>query len=90
MNLYHGMTMSKNLQDLWDEVEAIKTNHLAHMSMDIDHIKSNVERIENAVDKQDSKLDKMDSRLWWIFTIIVGSTFLGTMALIAKMLGVTL
>lgn len=82
--------MNKNLDDLWQEVEVIKNNHLAHMSMDIDHIKSNVERIEHAVDKQDQKLDRMDARLWWIFTIIVSTVFLGTAAIVAKTLGVEL
>lgn len=80
--------MTKNLQDLWDEVETIKNNHLEHIKMDIDHIKANVERIEKTVDKQDNKLDNMDSRLWWIFTLVVGGVLTAVAASIAKMLGV--
>lgn len=69
--------MAKTIQDLWTEIETIKNNHLEHIKMDIDHIKENVNRIESKVDKivdkTDHKLDRMDSRLWWIFTLIVGS-----------------
>jgi predicted nucleic acid-binding Zn-ribbon protein len=65
--------MSKTLEDLWNEVETIKNNHLEHIKQDIDQIHANVQRIEKTVDKQDNKLDKMDSRLWWIFTVVVGA-----------------
>jgi hypothetical protein len=80
--------MTKNIQDLWNEVEVIKNNHLEHIKIDIDHIKANVERIEKTVDKQDNKLDKMDSRLWWVFTLVVGTVFLGAAAIVGKILGV--
>jgi hypothetical protein len=80
--------MSKDIQDLWNEIEIIKNNHLEHIKIDIDHIKANVERIEKTVDKQDNKLDKMDGRLWWIFTLVVGSVLTASAASVAKMLGV--
>jgi predicted nucleic acid-binding Zn-ribbon protein len=79
--------MSKDVQDLWSEIEQIKNNHLEHIKQDLDHVKSNVERIEKTVDKQDYKLDKMDSRLWWIFTWVVGGVLSAVAASIAKMLG---
>lgn len=90
MNRYHGeMTdMSKDIQDLWHEIEVIKNNHLEHIKQDLDSVKANVERIEKTVDKQDYKLDKMDSRLWWIFTLVVGGVITAVAASIAKMLGV--
>lgn len=59
------------LKELTDIVINIRDNHLEHMKEDID--------------KMDSKLDKMDDRLWWIFTLIVG-TVVGT--IIAKIFGV--
>ena len=84
--------MPHSIDDLWTEIETIKNNHLEHIKMDIDHIKENVQRVETKVDKivdkTETKLDKMDARLWWIFTLIVGTVFLGAAGIIAKMLGV--
>lgn len=59
------------LKELTEIVVNIRDNHLQHMKEDID--------------KMDAKLDKMDDRLWWIFTLIVGSV---GAAVIAKMFGV--
>jgi hypothetical protein len=59
------------LKELTEIVVNIRDNHLQHMKEDID--------------KMDAKLDKMDDRLWWIFTVIVGS-IIG--AVVAKLLGV--
>lgn len=80
--------MSKNIQDLWNEIETIKNNHLEHLKQDIDLVKDHVDRIEKTVDKQDAKLDKMDSRLWWIFTFVVGGVITAASASIARLLGV--
>ena len=84
--------MNKTLQDLWTEIETIKNNHLEHIKQDIDTISKNVDRIESKVDKivdkTDSKLDKMDSRLWWVFTLVVGTVFIAACGIVAKMLGV--
>jgi hypothetical protein len=82
--------MKHSIEHVWQEIETIKNNHLEHIKQDIDHIKDNLERVERIVDKQDSKLDKMDARLWWVFTLVVGTVFLGAAAVIAKMLGVEL
>lgn len=59
------------LKELTEIVVNIRDNHLQHMKEDID--------------KMDSKIDKMDDRLWWIFTLIVGSIIGG---IIAKAVGV--
>ncbi len=59
-----------NIKELTDIVVNIRDNHLQHMKEDID--------------KMDRKIDKMDGRLWWIFTLIVGTIIAGT---IAKVLG---
>lgn len=79
--------MSKDIQDLWMEIELIKNNHLEHIKQDLDAVKSNVERIEKTVDKQDSKLDKMDSRLWWIFTLVVGGVVTAIALSVSQKLG---
>jgi predicted nucleic acid-binding Zn-ribbon protein len=79
--------MKHNIEHVWQEIETIKNNHLEHIKQDIDHIKEKVERVEKTIDKQDSKLDKMDERLWWVFTIVVGTVFLGAATVVANMLG---
>lgn len=79
--------MTKKLQDLWEEIETIKNNHLEHIKQDLDHVKENIQRIEKTVDKQDGKLDKMDGRLWWIFTLVVGGVVTAVCASIAHALG---
>ena len=48
------------LKELAKEIEIIKSNHLVHMSQDID--------------KLDRKVSGMDNRLWWILAILVGAT----------------
>lgn len=60
-----------NLKELTDIVINIRDNHLEHMKQDID--------------KMDRKIDKMDDRLWWIFTLIVGSILGG---ILGRVLGV--
>lgn len=70
MHLYHGKN-SMTLKELTNIVLEIRDNHLEHMKQDID--------------KMDAKLDKMDERLWWIFTLIVGTVFT---AIVAKVFGV--
>lgn len=59
------------LKELTEIVVNIRDNHLQHMKEDID--------------KMDAKLDKMDDRLWWVFTLIVGSIIT---AAVAKVFGV--
>ncbi len=59
------------LKELTDIVINIRDNHLQHMKEDMD--------------KMDTKLDKMDERLWWIFTVMVGTVFT---AIVAKVFGV--
>lgn len=80
--------MTKNIQDLWTEIETIKNNHLEHIKMDIDNLTKNVDRIESKVDKivdkTDNKLDKMDARLWWVLSLMV-TTVVG--GIVAKIVG---
>lgn len=58
------------LKELAQEIKIIKENHLVHIEQDMDSMRKT--------------MDKMDSRLWWIFTVVVGSVFA---AVIAKALG---
>lgn len=82
------MNVNKTLEDLWQEIDIIKNNHLEHIKEDIDMVKLNVERIERSVDKQDGKLDRMDDRLWWIFTVIVGGVITAVGASLLHLAGV--
>lgn len=58
------------LKELAQEIKIIKENHLAHIEKDMGDMRKTV--------------DKMDSRLWWIFTVVVGSVLT---AVVAKALG---
>ena len=49
------------LKELAREIELIKSNHLAHMSEDIDRI--------------EKKVEKIDARIWAILIILCGATF---------------
>jgi hypothetical protein len=49
------------LKELAQEIDAIKNNHLAHMSEDIDRI--------------EKKVEKIDARIWAILIILCGATF---------------
>ena len=50
------------LKELAQEIETIKTNHLAHMAEDIDRV--------------EKKVEKMDTRVWAILLLLVGAVVL--------------
>jgi len=54
------------LKELAQEIKIIKENHLFHIEKDMASMAKQV--------------DKMDSRLWWIFTVIVGSVVVAIFA----------
>ena len=58
------------LKELAREIEIIKSNHLAHMSEDIDRI--------------EKKVEKIDARIWAILIILCGATFLPLLAELIK------
>ena len=51
-----------NSKELEQEIREIKTNHLAHISADIDRI--------------NRKVDALDARLWWVLAILITATLI--------------
>lgn len=51
-----------NSKELEQEIREIKTNHLAHISADIDRI--------------NRKVDSLDARLWWVLAILITATLI--------------
>lgn len=58
------------IKELAREIEIIKSNHLAHMSEDIDRI--------------EKKVEKIDARIWAILIILCGATFMPILVDFAK------
>jgi hypothetical protein len=54
--------LAKEIDIITKEIDTIKTNHLAHMSEDIDRI--------------EKKVEKMDARVWAILLLLVGAVVL--------------
>jgi len=67
-------------QQLANEIEQIKNNHLAHMADDIDELKQAVK--ENRTFFQD-RLDRMDNRIW----LILGATVSTLVTIIGAFFG---
>ncbi len=76
------MIMAKRVttQQLANEIEQIKDNHLAHMADDIDELKQAVK--ENRTFFQD-RLDRMDNRIW----LILGATVSTLVTIIGAFFG---
>jgi len=55
-------------QQLAQEIDTIKNNHLAHMAQDIDELK---EDLKDTRKEFNSKLDRLDNRIWWILGLTV-------------------
>jgi hypothetical protein len=55
-------------QQLAQEIDVIKNNHLAHMAQDIDELK---EDLKDTRKEFNNKLDRLDSRIWWILGLTV-------------------
>jgi hypothetical protein len=55
-------------QQLANEIDTIKNNHLAHMAQDIDELN---EEVKETRKEFNHKLDRLDSRIWWIMGIAV-------------------
>ncbi len=57
-------------QQLKQEIDVIKDNHLAHMADDISDLQDSVK--ENRKFFQD-RLDRLDNRIWWILGLTVST-----------------
>ena len=55
-------------QQLANEIDVIKRNHLHHMAQDIDEVK---EDLKDTRKEFNSKLDRLDNRIWWILGLTV-------------------
>jgi len=55
-------------QQLANEIDQIKNNHLQHMAQDIDELK---EDLKDTRKEFNSKLDRLDNRIWWILGLTV-------------------
>lgn len=64
--------MSKRIttQELHNEVQQIKNNHLAHMAEDIDDLKESVK--ENRLFFTE-RLDRLDNRIFWILGLTIST-----------------
>jgi len=64
--------MSKRIttQELHNEIEQIKNNHLAHMAEDIDDLKESVK--ENRLFFTE-RLDRLDNRIFWILGLTIST-----------------
>ena len=68
------------LQDLHNEINVIKNNHLHHMQMDLTNLSNELKDTKDTFDK---RFDKLDERMWLIvglvittlITIVVGTVF---------------
>lgn len=64
------------VQELWQEVQTIKLNHLEHLKHDLEHVKADVDKLDKKIEKVDSRFEKMDNRLWWILGILITAVLL--------------
>ena len=55
-------------QQLANEIDTIKNNHLQHMAQDIDELK---EDLKDTRKEFNNKLDRLDNRIWWILGLTV-------------------
>ena len=55
-------------QQLANEIDLIKNNHLQHMAQDIDELK---EDLKDTRKEFNSKLDRLDNRIWWVLGLTV-------------------
>jgi len=64
--------MSKRIttQELHNEVQQIKSNHLTHMMEDIDDLKESVK--ENRLFFTE-RLDRLDNRIFWILGLTIST-----------------
>lgn len=60
------------LNNLANQIDVIKNNHLAHMADDIDELKEAVKENRSFFE---AKFDKLDNRIWWIVGLTVTTLF---------------
>jgi hypothetical protein len=57
-------------QELHQEVQQIKNNHLAHMMEDIDDLKESVKENRTFFTE---RMDRLDNRIFWILGLVIST-----------------
>ena len=57
-------------QQLAQEIDTIKNNHLAHMAQDIDELKEDIKENRKFFTE---RMDRLDNRIWWVLGLTVTS-----------------
>jgi hypothetical protein len=57
-------------QELHNEVQQIKNNHLAHMAEDIDDLKESVKENRTFFTE---RMDRLDNRIFWILGLVIST-----------------
>ena len=57
-------------QQLKQEIDVIKDNHLAHMAQDIDELKEDIKDNRKFFTE---RMDRLDNRIWWVLGLTVTS-----------------
>lgn len=57
-------------QQLAQEIDTIKNNHLAHMAQDIDELKEDIKDNRRFFTE---RMDRLDNRIWWVLGLTVTS-----------------
>ena len=67
-------------QELHNEVQQIKNNHLAHMAEDIDDLKESVKENRTFFTE---RMDRLDNRIFWILGLVISTlaTVIGSLVL---------
>jgi hypothetical protein len=55
-------------QQLKQEIDVIKNNHLAHMAQDIDELKEDIKDNRKFFTE---RMDRLDNRIWWVLGLTV-------------------
>ena len=55
-------------QQLANEIDTIKNNHLVHLDQKVEDLK---EEVKDTRKEFNSKLDRLDNRIWWILGLTV-------------------
>ena len=55
-------------QQLAQEIDTIKNNHLAHMAQDIDELKEDIKDNRKFFTE---RMDRLDNRIWWVLGLTV-------------------
>ena len=66
----HTIKVDQQIQinNLANDIDVIKNNHLVHVSQNIDDLKTHV---KDSKEHFNSRMDKLDNRIWWVLGLTV-------------------